>query len=157
MKNLISFNPYRMNKIPPYAMLESMEERLSTASRVLDKLREKECMSSKQLDNAVTEILGESGFTIRPYLDALESMGFIRTEIRSEEYLEVQMACEDEGKTYPTHDPNCVIFVPRTCYNKLPKPYLIYNPVISRIGGGMEWVKGKRMIQVRRKYYHWVG
>ena len=154
MKNLVTFNPYRMDHMTPYQILEYMEERISVANRVLDELREKGRMSGKQLDNAVAKILGTPDFTIRPYLDALESMGYIRTEILPEEYIKVEMDRAEAGKMYPTHDPNCAIFVPRNCYSK---PYLIYNPSVSRSIKGEEYVLGDRMIQVRRKYYNWVG
>ena len=154
MKSLVTFNPYRMDNMTPYQMLECMEERFNVANRVLDKLREEGRMSGKQLDNAVAEILGAPNFTIRPYLDALERMGYIRTEILPEEYIKVEMEHSEAGKMYPTHDPNCVIFVPRSCYSN---PYLIYNPIVSRLINGEAYVQGDRMIQVRRKYYYWVG
>lgn len=156
MKNLVTFNPYRLDNMTPYQMLEYMEERFNVANRVLDKLREEGRMSSKQLDNAVAEILDVPNFTIRPYLDALESMGYIRTEIHSEEYIKVEMEHSEAGEVYPTHDPNCVIFVPRNCYPRS-RPYLIYDPIVSRSMRDEIYVQGDRMVQVRRKYYYWVG
>ena len=156
MKSLVTFNPYRMDNMTPYQMLECMEERFNVANGVLDKLREAGRMSGKQLDNAVAEILGASNFTIRPYLDALERMGYIRTEIIPEEYIKVEMEHSEAGEIYSTHDPNCVIFIPRNCYSRS-RPYLIYNPTVSRSIRDEVYVQGDRMVQVRRKYYYWVG
>lgn len=154
MKNLVTFNPYRMDNMTPYQMLECMEERLRVANTVLDKLREEGCMSGRQLDDAVAKVLGAPNFTIRPYLEALAYIGFIRIEVRSEEYRKIAMDRADMGKTYPTHDPNCVIFVPHSCCRG---PYLIYNPTVPSTVKGEYYVRGERMVQVRRKYYHWVG
>lgn len=153
MKSLVTFNPYRIDYLPPYQMLGEAIEHLEIASKTLDKLREKGSLSGKEVDKIVASFVGDHTYTIRPFLDALERHGYIHTEIRAEEYIKISMKRPEIGMVYPTHDPDCVIFVP-CCYN--PRPYLIYNPIISKTGDPKyTHVQGDRMVQVLRKYYHW--
>ena len=155
MKSLVTFNPFRIDCMRPYEMLNDAITRFEVANKTLDKLREKGRLSGKQVDNIVADLIDERTFTIRPFLDALESHGYIRTEILPEEYIKISMKRPEIGTVFPTHDSNCVIFVP-CCYN--PRPYLVYNPVMSKSPDPKYTrVQGDRMVQVLRKYYYWVG
>ena len=157
MKSITYFNPNRIDEYDNvFDALDNLSNRAILATDVLDLLRKKGVMSGTELDKEVTKRYGEKKYSIRPLLDIMESNGRnIRTEVREEESIMVNMKHPLWGKVVKTHDDSFIIFVPQYGYNTT--PFLIYNPIIGDSAGGVSSVKGKRMIQVRRKYYHWVG
>lgn len=157
MKSITYFNPNRIDEYDSvFDALDNLANRANLATDVLDLLRKKKVMSGTDLDKEVTKRYGEKKYSIRPLLDIMESNGRnIRTEVREEESIMVEMKHPLWGKVVKTHDDSFIIFVPQYGYNNT--PFLVYNPVIAESVGGLSSVKGKRMIQVRRKYYHWVG
>lgn len=157
MKSITYFNPNRIDEYDNvFDALDNLANRANLATDVLDLLRKKKVMSGTDLDKEVTKRYGEKKYSIRPLLDIMESNGRnIRTEVREEESIMVEIKRTLCGRVIKTHDDSFVIFVPRYGYNDT--PFLIYNPVIEECIGDVSYVKGKRMVQVRRKYYHWVG
>ena len=157
MKSITYFNPNRVDEFDNvFDALDELSTRAILATDVLDLLRKKGEMSGADLDREVTKRYGEKKYSIRPFLDIMESNGRnIRTEVREEESIMVEMKHAMQGKVVKTHDDSFVIFCP---YGADDTPFLIYNPVIKGTNlMGYSWVGGKRMVQVRRKYYIWVG
>lgn len=157
MKSITYFNPNRIDEYDNvFDALDNLSNRAILATDVLDLLRKKGVMSGTDLDREVTKRYGEKKYSIRPLLENMASNGRnIRIEVREEESIMVNMKHPLCGKVIKTHDDSFVIFVPQYGYNNT--PFLIYNPVIGDSIGGVSYVKGNRMVQVRRKYYHWVG
>lgn len=157
MKSLTHFNPNRAIEFDNvFDALDELSTRAILAIDVLDLLRKKGEMSGTDLDKEVTKRYGEKKYSIRPLLDIMESRrNFIRTEVREEESIMVEMKHDMWGRVIKTHNDSFVIFCP---YYGNDTPFLIYNPVIKNTNAaGLSCVGGKRMVQVRRKYYYWVG
>ena len=162
MKSITYFNPNRIDEYDNvFDALDNLSNRAILATDVLDLLRKKGVMSGTDLDKEVTKRYGEEKYSIRPLLETMASNGRnIRIEVREEESIMVKMNKPLWGKVIKTHDDSFIIFVPKYSYDQT--PFLIYNPVVGDEGdnivsGMVSYVKGKRMVQVRRKYYHWVG
>lgn len=151
MKNLAHFD-YWQNS--PIEALESMQHRLDVCFTLLDKLRNAGEMSSTELNWQTRLLMEEEGYSICPFFEHFWH-DYIRTQIRAEEFIRVYMKQPIRGKITKTHEDNMIIFTPSYGYD--PKPFLVFNPVITDEKHGEGCVQGNRVVQVRRKYYIWVG
>ena len=154
-KSLTYFGNYDYSQ-NPFTNLEQMALRMEVATDVLNDLKEKGEMSGKDLDNAVELLMGERGFSIRPFVESLPE---VSEEIRAEEYIEIQMKEYTYGRIFRTHDANTIIFQESSHYSN--PTYLVFNPQFKNLETNKfaecGYVRGTRMVQVKRKYYRWIG
>lgn len=154
-KSLTHFGNYEYGQ-DPFTTLTEIRARLKIAQRVLEELKEKGEMSGSEMDKTVDFLMEEKGFSIRPFVESLPQ---VEEEIRGEEYIEIQMKEYIYGRIFRTHDANTIIFQESGHYSN--PTYLVFNPQFKNLETNKfaecGYVRGTRIVQVRRKYYKWVG
>lgn len=151
MKSLTQFNFWGTT---PYEALGEMQHKLDVCYTLVDMLKNAGEMSSAELNRQAKLLMEEEGYSICPFLDKFWR-DYIRVEVRPEEFIRVRMKKPIRGVITKTHEDNMIILTPSFGYD--PKPFLVYDPVITNETRGEGYVQGKRVIQVHRKYYIWVG
>lgn len=116
---------------------------------VANKLKAHE-MSKIQLEDELWQAFGPSGLSIETLMDELFIYGLVKSEVRAEEIIYIDVELIDHDLQFVINKDGTITV---TKYNG--KTLIVHTPQIN-ISGQLISIRGKRPVQVRRKYYSWV-